>query len=344
MPEWRIDRVTRLDSFPSLTSSAANRLDVFASAPSGLIHTHWVEGTSTAWPDNPETVPGTLSARPAAISPEEGRLDLLGLSADGSVYHVWRGASHGWLSESLGGWYIGHAPSVAHTTNGLEVLLWDRSGNGAVHVQTPLIAPLFPVEDAPPPAAPKHVPLPGKWGAPAVAVSPGTDKLHVFGVGVDRVLRHAERGADGKWTLKDLKGDCKVQRPAAVAWGKDRLFVAWMAFHGELMYSFRDATASWSPPQILFGGESQLEAPPALAAQGSVLRIVANTGTDPMNMKMVMRQTTDGANWSPKWEAVGGRYRSQPAVHWSGRDFNVLGLGTDWKLWRSYRQDPVPIS
>jgi hypothetical protein len=89
----------------------------------------------------------------------------------------------------------------------------------------------------------------------------------------------------------------------------------------------------------LEGGESKLEAPPAVVARTSpskLVNVLVNAGDGVIKLT----QLSDDGNWLP-WENVAGEYISGPAACWEAKNLNVFGRGTDGKLWRSYLKGSV---
>jgi hypothetical protein len=126
-------------------------------------------------------------------------------------------------------------------------------------------------------------------------------------------------------------GNFKLLPPAVVAWGSE-IFLACLAKDGTLYYS----TAALDPgPETgltifmdsIDGGESTLDAPPAVVAQTSpikLLRILVNTGDG-----IKLNQRINPSVWPLPWETVGGgaiSYISGPAASWRDPKISTLSL------------------
>jgi hypothetical protein len=307
----------------------------------------WTEGVSEEWPTSPEVLPGKWGAPVAAVSFRDGRLDVFGIGVDGALHHLSREGTGSWEIKSLGGSYLPHAPSVAAAaplsdgTVWLNVLL--HQGDKAVLVRTHE-GLIFPVAGAPPDPGPET--LPGKWGAVPVAITGGDGRLEVFGVSPSGTLQNVSRTATGSWIIgPSYSPDFKLLPPAAVAWGSE-VFVACLGKDGTLYYSLAPLDPGPDSGLPVFmpsidGAESTLDAPPAVVAQTSpikLLRILVNIGDG-----IKLNQTIDPAVWPLPWETVGGAitYVSGLTANWRSKDFNVVARARGGTVWRSYRRDTV---
>jgi hypothetical protein len=349
--DWRDDEVFGLSWFPAIASSGPGRLDVFAGdGGQQLMHSFsvWTEGVSKEWPKSPEVLPGKWGGPVAAVSFRDGRLDVFGIGVDGALHHLSREGAGSWDLKSLGGTYLPHAPSVAADaplgdgTVWLNVLL--HQGDKAVLVRTHE-GLIFPVVGAPPDPGPEG--LPGKWGAVPVAIAGRDGRLEVFGVSPTGNLQNVNRTATGSWSIGASygSGNFKLLPPAAVAWGSE-IFLACLAKDGTLYYSLSALDPGPDTGLTIFmdsidGGESTLDAPPAVVAQTSpikLLRILVNTAAG-----IKLNQTIDGNLWPLPWETVGGAitYVSGLTASWRSKDFNVVARARGGTVWRSYRRDTV---
>jgi hypothetical protein len=260
-------------SWPSVSSWAANRLDVFVRGTDNAIWHAWWDGTRwNAW----ESLGPAIVSSPAAVSWGPNRIDLFGVGADGNVWHkvwdvVWNHGWTSWLSE-IGapppGIVVGSSPSVSSwAANRLDVFVlgtdnaiwhawWDGTRWNAWESLGPTIL-----------------------SSPA-AVSWGPNRIDLFGVGADGNVWHKVWDVvwNHGWTswLSEIgappPGIAAGSSPSVSSWAANRLDVFVLGTDDAIWHAWWDGTrwntwqslgpaivsspaaVSWGPDQIdLFG-------------------------------------------------------------------------------------------
>jgi hypothetical protein len=335
MSDWTINRVSGFDGRPAVTTMP-DSIHAFITRSKRAYHSMWTHGVSKAWA-KPEPLPGAGSwmSIPAAVSAEDGRLDVFAIGSEGELLHARSDRGDEWSLESLGGDYpaLG-APAVAVSDGNFHIFM--VKGDQLIHVRRTVLNEIFPVEGAPP-NAPET--LPGRWLYFVAAVA-NTTGVHVLGLDPDHRLQHAER-AGSAWVVQRLSDAHSFTntRPAAVASGPSRLDVVGLADDNDVLRVWREGTGDWHGPTSL-EQSSPLAAAPGLAAatdSAHTVRIVANDGKG----RLLLREIRDKPLLSFDWSPIDGSWISQPVIAWSQRHFDVLARGRDGQLWHAHRDDLV---
>jgi hypothetical protein len=254
-----------LASGPTVSSWAANRLDVFATGGTGTLVHKWWDGQawSSGW-ENLGAPPSGIVGRPAAVSSGLYRIDVFARGRDDQLWATaWDGAR--WVGWTPRGGILTSSPAatspapgrvdvfVAGNDRGLWTISsgsnWTQwSGLGGVVV-----------------------------GSPA-AVSPTTGNMEVFVRGTDDALYH-DTWNGSAWSGWRGLGGTLTSGPAATTWGAGRIDIFMRGSDGALWRRTWDGTfwrafdwlggqvtadpgaASWAPGRIdvfVRGSDSRL--------------------------------------------------------------------------------------
>ncbi len=164
------------------------------------------------------------------------------------------------------------------------------------------------------------------------AVSWGSNRLDIFGVGTDGAMFHKTWDGSG-WrpsvTGWERQGGAFTSPPAVVAWGANRLDVFGLGTDGSMFHKAWDGDA-WQPS--LAGWEPQggvFTSPPSVVSWGPGRLDVFGLNLD----HAVSHKAFDGNGWQSEWEDLGGVFGSPPvAVSWDTDRLDIFGLTTDGSM------------
>jgi hypothetical protein len=339
--EWRGGT---FNSPPAAVSWGPNRLDIFGLGVDYDMFHQWWDGTnwgpSPTDPNRWESLGGIFNSPPAAVSWGFGHLDIFGLGVDNTMFHKWWDPA--WQSsdgtnwgpsrtewESLGDPFAFNSPpaAVSWGPNRLDIF--------GVGVDTRLDSPkntMFHKWWDPTWTAPDGThwgPSQTDWeslgdpiafNSPPAAVSWGSNRLDIFGVGVDTRLENPPKNTmfhkwwDPTWTAPDGThwgpsrtdwqplGGTFNSPPAAVSWGPNRLDIFGVGVDNIMRHKWWDGT-SWkpSPTDWVSLGDTKFISPPAAVSWGPNRLDIFSLDVD-----NVVRHnwSWDGTNWGG-WEPLG---------------------------------------
>jgi hypothetical protein len=163
--------------------------------------------------------------------------------------------------------------------------------------------------------------LGGEFTSAPAAVSWGSGRLDVFGVGLDGQLYH--RAWDNAWNDWEPLGGLLTSPPVAVSWGPNRVDIFGLGGDSQMYHKvWNGRWAEWAP----IGG--RFDSPPAAVSRGPNRLDVFALGPD----NQLNYNRYDG-DWHG-WEGLGGTMISLPTVtSWDPNRLDVFGVGTDDHLY-----------
>ncbi|HEY7413830.1 MAG TPA: protein kinase [Ktedonobacteraceae bacterium] len=238
-------------SRPSLVALGSGHLDLFVRSRDQALWRRSYDGSWHAW----ESLGGSLSFDPVAVSWDGQRIDQFMRGADNTLQHrVYDGSWHSW--ESLGG-ALASDPTVASWQAGrLDVFvrgaadyaLWHTWYDGSWHNWESLGGLLL--------------------SSPAVT-SWGPNRLDVFVRGADNALWHIAWDTF-IWSGWERLGGSFTADPTATSWGPKRLDVFTLGSDETMQHIWYDGSngspATWQPWESLSG---QLAIAPTAASWGN---------------------------------------------------------------------------
>ncbi len=271
---------------PGTPPASGDRLDVFGRGPGNdLVHT-WFDGRWGGW----ESLGGSLTSDPAAVSWANGRLDVFGRGPGNELRHTYFDGRWGsW--ESLGG----------NLSSGADVASW---ANGRLDVFARGIN-----NDL------QHTWFDGRWhgweslggnlASDPTAVSWANGRLDVFAKGPTNDLVHT--WFDGRWGGWESLGGNLASGPDVASWANGRLDVFGRGPNNDLVHTwFNGRWGGWES----LGGN--LASDPGAVSWGAGRLDVFGRGS-----ANELRHTYFDGRWGG-WESLGGNLASGPdAASWS---------------------------
>jgi hypothetical protein len=275
---------------PNKAPQMDRRVDVFARDGSNrLIHRWYAYGAwSTGW----ESLGGTLSSAPTAVSWAPGRIDVFARGSSNQLIHRWyaAGSWSGW--EDLGG-VLSSAPDVAAWGSGrLDVFArgggkrlyhrWFSGGRWSSGWEN----------------------LGGTLSSAPGAASWGSGRVDVVARGGSNQLIHRWYGGGG-WSAWESLGGVLSSAPDVAAWGSGRLDV-FARGGGNRLYHRWFSGGAWSSGWENLGGTLS-SGPGAMSWGSGRVDVFARDGSN----QVIHRWFTGGA-WTSTWEGLGGALADDP--------------------------------
>ena len=170
-----------------MSSWGPDRMDVLLTgSDNGIYHKswdgkHWVPDATTF----NKPIAGTWIGNPVYITREPNSIDALAVSTNGKLYHIPYDTKGGWQEPvSLGGEWTGPPCAVKQSKDRFDVLMVGLAG-GLYH-KVFAGGEFTPAPDA------TWKALGGNWHPALSAVSKGTAKTSVYGLGRDNAVREAK--------------------------------------------------------------------------------------------------------------------------------------------------------
>jgi hypothetical protein len=274
---------------------------------------YWARGVALAgvkW-SGWESLGGTLTSRPQAVSWAANRIDVVARGNDSSVVHKWWNGSswQGW--ESLGG-FIHGAPAICSWKSGrLDIF--------AVGVDHRLYHRWFEGGWS------NWESLGGMLTSEPAAVSWGPNRIDVFARGVDGTLNHL--WFDGAWHGWESLGGGLASAPAVCSWASGRLDVFARGQDSQLWHKW--FSGGWSGWEGLGG---MITDAPAAESWGPDRIDVFAPGGD----FHLLHKVWNGSQWLG-WEDLGGVLFSGVGVSsWASGRLDTFVMGGDSQMYHKW--------
>jgi C1A family cysteine protease len=260
-----------------------------------------------------ESLGGTITSRPSAVSWAANRIDVVARGTDSAVWHRWWDgvAWRGW--ESLGG-IIQGAPAICSWANGrLDIF--------AIGTDHKLYHKWFQGGWS------GWESLGGQLSSSPAAVSWGPNRIDVFAKGMDQAMWHLWWDGAG-WHGWESLGGGLSSGPAVASWGANRLDTFVRGYDMHLWHKWWNGSA-WSGWENLGG---VLSDEPAAESWGPNRIDVFYPGQN----SHMWHKWWDGKSWSGE-EDLGGVLSSGVGVSsWAAGRLDCFVEGTDSALWHKW--------
>ena len=321
---------------PAACSSAADRLDVFATGPGNMVWRWWLDHGELSGPAPLPVTNNVPGEGLCAVSSGPGRVEVFAAGAGLNTPLWWRGDAGAWSAGQIlppGANLLPVAiAAVATGPDDLDVFAagagntphwWHWNGNAwTAPLPLPAVANLRPVRVA--------------------AVSPRPGRLDVFAAGAGNHLWHWWRDLSVApvWQAEDLGGSLPEEGVSAVSWGRDRIDVFAAARlpggRNPLQHWWWTGTGGFAGPEDL-GGNLAAGAVAAISSGPGRLDVVGVGGD-----RRLARWRWDGAHWSGPTHHGGGVAAGDVAAVVRAADrIDVFARGDDGSLrqWPGRRVD-----
>jgi hypothetical protein len=171
------------------------------------------------------------------------------------------------------------------------------------------------------------------------AVASASDRLDIFGLGVDRQMYHKAWNAS-QWlpsrTDWEPLGGTFNSPPAAVSWGPERLDIVGLGLNNQMYHKawngsqWLPSRSDWEPLGGIFGS------PPTAVTHGADHLDIFALGAD----RQMYHKAWDGTRWRPSptdWDFPGGAFgvfnATPSVVSWASNRLDVFALGSDNRMY-----------
>lgn len=162
--------------------------------------------------------------------------------------------------------------------------------------------------------------------APMGVSSWGSDRLDLFGKGVDGTLKH--KVFNGRWSGWESLGGAITSGPSAVSWGSGRIDVVARGVNGDVQHRAY-SNGTWGSWESLGGG---ILNEPSITSWGSNHLDVFVRGTN----NAIYQRTWTGS-WGASWVSLGGVSTSSPAAaSWASGRIDLFMRGTNNALYHRW--------